>query len=131
MRCIYRDMNVILSDESMTHIRCLKEMGYTEGDAYAAPTAPENREYLDYMLSVAREGTMQEGLVSLMACGSAIITSRFTPSRRRTGAARRKTTTLPAGSTITAPPATKESMTAPTRCASVSSKTWAQPKRRA
>lgn len=68
MRCIYRDMNVILSDESMTHIRYLKEMGYTEGDAYAAPTAPENREYLDYMLSVAREGTMQEGLVSLMAC---------------------------------------------------------------
>ncbi len=68
MRSIYRDMSVILSDESMTHIRYLKDMGYTENDAYAAPTAPENREYLDYMLEVAREGTMQEGLVSLMAC---------------------------------------------------------------
>lgn len=68
MRCIYRDMSVILSDESMMHMRYLKDMGYTEEDAFAAPTASENREYLDYMLSVAREGSVAEGLVSLMAC---------------------------------------------------------------
>lgn len=68
MRAIYRDMQVIVSDESMTHIRYLKDMGYTEDDAYAAPTAPENREYLDYMLQVAKEGSVQEGLISIMAC---------------------------------------------------------------
>ena len=68
MRRIYRDMSVILSDESMMHIRYLKDMGYTEDDAFAAPTAPENREYLDYMLKVAREGSVAEGLVSLMPC---------------------------------------------------------------
>ena len=68
MRHIYRDMQVIVSDESMTHIRYLMDMGYTEDDAYAAPTAAENREYLDYMLQVAREGSVQEGLISMMAC---------------------------------------------------------------
>lgn len=68
MRAIYRDMQVIVSDESMTHIRYLMDMGYTEKDAYAAPTAPENREYLDYMLNVAKEGSVQEGLISIMAC---------------------------------------------------------------
>ena len=68
MRDIYRDMQVIVSDESMTHIRYLKDMGYTEDDAYAAPVAAENREYLDYMLQVAREGSVQEGLISVMAC---------------------------------------------------------------
>ena len=68
MRAIYRDMQVIVSDESMTHIRYLMDMGYTEKDAYAAPTAPENREYLDYMLHVAKEGSVQEGLISIMAC---------------------------------------------------------------
>lgn len=68
MRAIYRDMQVIVSDESMTHIRYLKDMGYTEDDAYKAPTAPENREYTDYMLRVAQEGSVQEGLISVMAC---------------------------------------------------------------
>jgi len=68
MRAIYRDMQVIVSDESMTHIRYLMDMGYTEDDAYAAPTAAENREYLDYMLNVAKEGSVQEGLISIMAC---------------------------------------------------------------
>lgn len=68
MRAIYRDMQVIVSDESMTHIRYLKDMGYTEDDAYKAPTAPENREYTDYMLCVAQEGSVQEGLISVMAC---------------------------------------------------------------
>jgi len=68
MRRIYRDMSVILSDESMMHIRYLKGMGYSEDDAFAAPTAPENREYLDYMLKVAKEGSVAEGLISLMPC---------------------------------------------------------------
>lgn len=68
MRDIYRDMSLIVTDESMMHIRYLKDMGYTEADAFAAPCAAENREYLDFMLKTAAEGTEAEGLVSVMPC---------------------------------------------------------------
>lgn len=68
MRRLYRDMDVIVSDESMMHIQYLKDLGYTEEKALAQPIHPVNKAYLDYMLHISQFGTLEEGLVGLMPC---------------------------------------------------------------
>ena len=68
MRRLYRDMEVVLSDESMMHIRYLKDLGSCEAEALRAPILPANRRYLDYMLTISEQGTLEEGLVGLMPC---------------------------------------------------------------
>lgn len=68
MRRLYRDMDVIVSDESMMHIQYLKDLGYSEEEALAQPVHPVNKAYLDYMLHVSQYGTLEEGLIGLMPC---------------------------------------------------------------
>ena len=68
MRHIYSDMALIMSDETMVHIRYLKDMGWSEAEAMAEPCAPANEAYLNTMLTAASEGTLAEGVVSVMAC---------------------------------------------------------------
>ena len=68
MRHIYRDMNLIMSNEGMMHIKYLKDLGYTEEQALAEEMLPANRKYLDSMIENAKNGTVAEGIVSVMPC---------------------------------------------------------------
>lgn len=68
MRRLYRDMDVIIADETMMHIRYLKALGLTEEEALARPMHPVTKAYLDYMLTTSENGSLAEGLVGLMPC---------------------------------------------------------------
>lgn len=68
MRKLYRDMDVIISDETMMHIRYLKDLGLTEEETLAQPMHPVTKAYLDYMLTTSEQCSLAEGLVGLMPC---------------------------------------------------------------
>lgn len=68
MRHIYGDMALIMYDETLMHIRYLKDMGWTEAEAFAAPQGAANTVYLDTMIKAARDGSFEEGVVAVMAC---------------------------------------------------------------
>ena len=65
MRRFYQCMHVILADESMLHIRYLKEFyGMDEEKVYELKMEPENKAYTDYMVEIAKTGTAQESKTS-------------------------------------------------------------------
>lgn len=68
MRMLYRDMDCILADESMMHIRYLKEFGLSDEQALARPMKPETKAYLDFMLSTSEKAPLADGLIGLMPC---------------------------------------------------------------
>lgn len=68
MRRIYMDMSLIHSAEDMMHIQYLNEFGYSEEEALAKPQLPGCRDYINYMLRTASEGTMEEGIMSVLPC---------------------------------------------------------------
>lgn len=69
MRRFYQCMHVILADESMLHIRYLKEFyGMDEEKVYELKMEPENKAYTDYMVEIAKTGTAQETLAAVMPC---------------------------------------------------------------
>ena len=69
MRRFYQCMHVILADESMLHIRYLKEFyGMEEDKVYDLKMEPENKAYTDYMVEIAKTGTAQETLAAVMPC---------------------------------------------------------------
>lgn len=69
MRRFYQCMHVILADESMLHIRYLKEFyGMDEEKVYELKMEPENKVYTDYMVEIAKTGTAQETLAAVMPC---------------------------------------------------------------
>lgn len=68
MRRIYEDMSLVHSAEDMMHIQYLKEFGYSEEEALAQPQLPGCRDYVNYMLRTASEGTMEEGIMSVLPC---------------------------------------------------------------
>ena len=69
MRRFYQCMHVILADESMLHIRYLKEFyGMDEAKVYDLKMEPENKAYTDYMVEIAKTGTAQETLAAVMPC---------------------------------------------------------------
>ena len=69
MRRFYQCMHVILADESMLHIRYLKEFyGMEEDKVYDLKMEPENKAYTDYMVEISKTGTAQETLAAVMPC---------------------------------------------------------------
>ncbi|MBR0462661.1 MAG: thiaminase II [Erysipelotrichaceae bacterium] len=68
MRHIYQDMGLINTNESMMHIRYLKDLGYSEEDCFNSEFNKINRDYLDFMLKVAREGSDKEAVVAVLPC---------------------------------------------------------------
>ena len=68
MRHIYGDMNMVHSEEDMMHLAYLRDFGYSEEDALAMPMLPGCRDYCNYMLRVAAEGSMQDAIVAAMPC---------------------------------------------------------------
>ncbi len=68
MRMIHEDMGLIHSEEDMMHIRYLEEAGYTEAMALDHPALPGCRDYVNYMLRIASEGTMEEGIMAVLPC---------------------------------------------------------------
>ena len=69
MRRFYQCMHVILADESMLHIRYLKEFyGMDEEKVYELKMEPENKAYTDYMVEISKTGTAQETLAAVMPC---------------------------------------------------------------
>ena len=68
MRMIHEDMGLIHSEEDMMHIRYLAEAGYTEEMALSQPALPGCRDYVNYMLRIASQGTMEEGIMAVLPC---------------------------------------------------------------
>ena len=68
MRMLYRDMDCILADESMMHIRYLKEFGLSDAEALARPMQRETKDYLDFMLQTSEKAPLEDGLIGLMPC---------------------------------------------------------------
>ncbi len=68
MRRIFVDMSLIHSEEDMMHIQYLKEFGYTEEEALRCRQLPGCRDYINFMLRTASEGTMEDGIMSVLPC---------------------------------------------------------------
>ena len=68
MRETYGGLKVIVADESYMHIRYLRDLGCSEKEALSTPLAPECQAYVDFMMKTAIEGSVAEGLISLMPC---------------------------------------------------------------
>ena len=68
MQHIYSDMGMIHSEEDMMHIQYLKGFGYSEADALAQPMLPGCRDYVNYMIRTAQEGTMEDGIMAVLPC---------------------------------------------------------------
>ena len=68
MKHILQDMGMIHSEEDMMHIQYLKGFGYSEEDALAMPMLPGCRDYVNYMIRTAAEGTMEDGIMGVLPC---------------------------------------------------------------
>lgn len=69
MRKFYENMNVIMADESLLHIRYLEgQYGMKEESVYDLPMEPENQAYVDFMVETAKTGTAVDTLAAVMPC---------------------------------------------------------------
>ena len=68
IRILVDCLNIIKENESAVHIKYLEDFGFTEQEALCEPMVGVNRNYLDYMLNICKNGTLAEGLASVLPC---------------------------------------------------------------
>ena len=68
IRILLDCLKLIEKDETAVHIKYLKDYGYTEEKALLESKDKINEEYLNYMFNLSKNGSLSEGLVSLLPC---------------------------------------------------------------
>lgn len=68
MRSLYENMRVVVSDESLLHIKYLTRYGIKEDDVMEMTPSPINKAYTSYMVETAKNGNVPEALAAVMPC---------------------------------------------------------------
>lgn len=68
IRLLVNCLRLIEKDEAAIHVKYLKDYGYTEDEALMKNKNKINEEYLNYMLEKSKEGSLSEGIISLLPC---------------------------------------------------------------
>ncbi len=68
IRILLDCLKLIEKDETAVHIKYLRDNGYTEEKALLESKDRINEEYLNYMFNLSKNGSLTEGLISLLPC---------------------------------------------------------------
>lgn len=64
----YSVLNFVTEEESHIRLTYLKQFGLTDADIEAGKPLPENRKYIDFLLSIAEQGNSLAILISVLPC---------------------------------------------------------------
>jgi len=68
IKLYYRILGFVTDTESAVRLKYLKEFGMTDDDIEAVCPLPENREYIDFLLEIAKRGDEKEMLMAVLPC---------------------------------------------------------------